>query len=161
MYLPCPHPWLKGQPQVAMSIPLRCCAHRTREILEMGEGNPFCALRSSLGEPERGGGSNSLQRFSTLWPLLHNLFPIGGPGAARPCLTLPSLFYLSHLVCVLAAHLCLTLCDPIDYSPLDSSVHGILQARILEGVTTPFSTGFSRPRDRTQVSRIAGGFFTV
>ena len=39
-------------------------------------------------------------------------------------------------------------------------VHGILQARILEWVAFPFSRGFSQPRDRTQVSRIAGGFFT-
>ena len=40
-------------------------------------------------------------------------------------------------------------------------VHGILQARILEWVAVPFSRGSSQPRDRTQVSRIAGGFFTT
>ena len=39
-------------------------------------------------------------------------------------------------------------------------VHGILQARILEWVVFPFPRGSSQPRDRTQVSRIAGGFFT-
>ena len=39
-------------------------------------------------------------------------------------------------------------------------VHGILQARILEWVAFPFSRGSSQPRDQTQVSRIAGGFFT-
>ena len=50
---------------------------------------------------------------------------------------------------------CLTFCDP-----LDCTVHGILQARILEWVTSPFSRGSSQPRDRTQVSCIAGGFFT-
>ena len=54
-----------------------------------------------------------------------------------------------------------TLCDPIDYSPLGSSAHGILQARILEWVAMPSSRGFSQPRDWTQVSHIAGGFFTV
>ena len=48
-----------------------------------------------------------------------------------------------------------TICDPMDYT-----VHGILQARILERVAFPFSRGSSQPRDRTQVSRIAGGFFT-
>ena len=53
------------------------------------------------------------------------------------------------------AQLCLTLCDPIDYT-----VHGILQARILEWVAVPFSRGYSQPRDRSQVSHIAGGFFT-
>ena len=50
----------------------------------------------------------------------------------------------------------LTLCDPVDCSPPGSSVHGILQARILEWVAVSFSKGSSRPRDRTQVSRIAG-----
>ena len=39
-------------------------------------------------------------------------------------------------------------------------VHGILQARILEWVAIPFSRGSSQPRNRTQVSHIAGGFFT-
>ena len=48
-----------------------------------------------------------------------------------------------------------TLGDPMDYT-----VHGILQARILEWVTIPISKGSSQPRDRTQVSCIAGRFFT-
>ena len=47
------------------------------------------------------------------------------------------------------------LCDPMDYT-----VHGILQTRILEWVAFPFSRESSHPRDWTQVSRIAGGFFT-
>ena len=47
------------------------------------------------------------------------------------------------------------LCDPMDYT-----VHGILQARILELVAFPFSRWSSQPRDGTQVSCIAGGFFT-
>ena len=50
-------------------------------------------------------------------------------------------------------------CDPMDCSPPDSSVHGILQARTLEWVAISFSRGSSQPRDQTQVSRIAGGFF--
>ena len=50
---------------------------------------------------------------------------------------------------------CLTLYDPMDYT-----VHGILQARILGWVAFPFSKGCSQPRDQTQVSRIAGRFFT-
>ena len=53
------------------------------------------------------------------------------------------------------------LCDPVDCSPPGSSVHGILQARRLEWVATPFSRGSSQPRDRTQVSCTAGGFFTT
>ena len=48
-----------------------------------------------------------------------------------------------------------TLCDPMDYT-----VHGILQARILEWVAFLFSRGSSQSRDQTQVSHIEGGFFT-
>ena len=61
--------------------------------------------------------------------------------------------YLSMKVKV--AQPCLTLCDHMDYT-----VRAILQARILEWVAFPFSRGSSRPRDWTQVSHIAGGFFT-
>ena len=46
----------------------------------------------------------------------------------------------------------LTLCDSMDYSPPGSSVHRILQARILEQVAIPFSRASSRSRDQTQVS---------
>ena len=51
---------------------------------------------------------------------------------------------------------CLTLCDPMNCSLPGSSVHGILQARILEWVTMPSSRGSSQPRGQTWVSRIAG-----
>ena len=65
-------------------------------------------------------------------------------------------------MCVcLVTQLCPTLCHPMDYSPPDSSVGGILQARVLEWVVIPFSRGSSQPRDQTQVSHIAGRFFTV
>ena len=47
---------------------------------------------------------------------------------------------------------CLTLCDPVDNSPPSSSVHGILQARILEWVVTLFSRGSSPSRDLTCIS---------
>ena len=49
---------------------------------------------------------------------------------------------------------CLTHCDPKDYT-----VHGILQARVLEWVAVPFSRGSSQPRDRVLISHFAGGFF--
>ena len=55
---------------------------------------------------------------------------------------------------VKVAQWCLTLCNPMDYT-----VHGILQARILEWVAFPFSRRSSHTRDRTQVSHIAGRFF--
>ena len=63
--------------------------------------------------------------------------------------------------CCLATKLFLTLCDPVDSSPLGCSVHGISQARILEWVAISFSRGSSWPRDKTHVSWLAGGFFTT
>ena len=56
-------------------------------------------------------------------------------------------------VCVLClvTQSCMTFCDPIDYSPPGSSVHGILQATIPEWVAMPSSRGSSQPRDRTSV----------
>ena len=56
---------------------------------------------------------------------------------------------------------CPTLCDPVDCSQPGSSAHGILQARILEWIAIFFSRGSSRPRYRTQVSRIAGRRFNL
>ena len=70
------------------------------------------------------------------------------------------------LLCVCAKSLqsCPPLCDPVDCSPPGSSVHGILQARILEWLAMPSSRGFSSPRDWTRVSWgscLAGGFLTA
>ena len=59
------------------------------------------------------------------------------------------------LCCAQSLQLCPTLCDPMDHSLLGSSVHGILQARILEWVAMPSSRGSSPPRDRTQVSYVS------
>ena len=59
------------------------------------------------------------------------------------------------------AQSCLTLCDPMDCSLPDSSVHGVFQARIMEWVAISFSRRSSQPRDWTQVSRIVGRLFTV
>ena len=64
-------------------------------------------------------------------------------------------------MCAKSFQLCLTLCDPMDCSLSGSSVHGILQATILEWITIPFYRGSSWPRDWTQVFCIAGRFFTV
>ena len=61
----------------------------------------------------------------------------------------------AHAHMHLLAQLCLTLCDPLDCSPPGSSVHGILQARILEWVATSSSRGSSQPRDQTHVSCVA------
>ena len=62
--------------------------------------------------------------------------------------------YITRMRKVQVTQLCPTIYDPMDYT-----VHGILQARILEWVAFPFSRGSSQPRDRNQVSIIAGRFF--
>ena len=63
----------------------------------------------------------------------------------------PTLVSLLSIMKVKVAQLSLSLCDPMDYT-----VHGTLQAGILECVTFPFSRGSSQPRDRAQVSCIVG-----
>ena len=62
-----------------------------------------------------------------------------------------------HSICVCAKffQLCLTLCDSMDFSPLGFSVHGILQAKILEWVTMPFPRGSSQARDETHISYVS------
>ena len=52
-------------------------------------------------------------------------------------------------------------CDPVNCNPPGSSVHGISQARILEWIAISFSRGSFKPRDGTQVSCLAGKFFTT
>ena len=66
-----------------------------------------------------------------------------------------SFLSINHCASVKVAQSCLTLCNSMDYT-----VHGILLARILQWVAIPFSGGSSQPRDLTQVSRMAGRFFT-
>ena len=56
---------------------------------------------------------------------------------------------------------CLPLCDPMDCNPPGSSIHGIVQARILEWLAISFSRGSSQPRNQTQVSHTGSGFFTI
>ena len=91
---------------------------------------------------------------------INRLLLARGCGESRTGVTVNS------CMCVCACpHLvtqsCLTLCDTMDCSLPGSSVHGILQARALECVARPFSRGSSKPRDQTQVSCIAGGFFNI
>ena len=59
------------------------------------------------------------------------------------------------------AQSCPTFCNPVDCSLPGSSIHGILQARILQWVAISFSRRSSQARDRTWVSRIAGKRFTI
>ena len=69
------------------------------------------------------------------------------------------IFVIHHKVLVTQS--CLILCDPMDCSTPGSSVHGILQARILEWSDISFSKGSSQPREWTWFSCIAGRFFTI
>ena len=62
---------------------------------------------------------------------------------------------------LLVAQSCPMLCNPIDCTPPGFSVHGILQARIMEWSAIPFARGSSQPRDRTQVSCTVGRFLTI
>ena len=64
-------------------------------------------------------------------------------------------FWLSARVCAKSFQSCLTLCNPRGCSPPGSSVHGILQARILEWVAMPSSMGSSQPRDWTCISYVS------
>ena len=68
---------------------------------------------------------------------------------------------LYYYFCGLVTKSCPTLCDPLDYSPPGSSVHGIVQARVLEWVAISSSRGSSRIGDLTCVSCLAGVFFTT
>ena len=94
-------------------------------------------------------------------------------GSKPPHLTYMTSYKAVMMICYLRTGWCvhyklfqsrLTLCDPMDYTPPGSSVHGILQARTPEWVATPCSRGSSWPKDRTCISCnscIAGGFFTA
>ena len=67
----------------------------------------------------------------------------------------------SYAVCVWVTQSCPTLCNPISCSLPGSSVHGILQEKILEWIAIPSSRVFSWSRDKAQVSYTTGIFFTV
>ena len=65
------------------------------------------------------------------------------------------------LITCMCAQSCLTLCNPMDCGPPGSSIHGILQARILEWGAISSSRGSSWPRNRTVSPALAGGFFAT
>ena len=102
--------------------------------------------------------------MSLLFNMLSRLAIIFLPRSKRlliSWLQSPSAVILEPKIIKLVTQLSPTLCDPMDCSPPVSSVHRILQARVLEWVAVPLSKGSSRPRDRLRVSCIAGRFFTV
>ena len=76
----------------------------------------------------------------------------------------PAWIWLLQPIWWVCAESCLTLCNPLDFSPSSSSVHWISQARILEWVAISSSRGSSQPRDCnciSYISTLAGGFFTT
>ena len=75
--------------------------------------------------------------------------------------TCPVAKQMKESVCAKSLQSCLILCDPMDCNPPGSSVHEIVQARILEWVAVPISRGSSWSRDQTWVSCFAGRFFTI
>ena len=85
-----------------------------------------------------------------------SLAVILGPQLIRAVLSQEELSAscLLSFLCVLSLQSCPALCDPTDRSPPGNSVHGIVEARLLEWVAMPFSRGSSQPRYRTQVSCI-------
>ena len=88
--------------------------------------------------------------FPGLWDLVLAFFDI-----------FVSQLFSTTYVCAKSLQSRLTLCHPMDYSLPGSSVHSVLQARILEWVAMLFSRASSWPRDRTCVSCLAGRLFTT
>ena len=130
-----------------------------------GEGNGHPLQYSCLGNPmDRGACWATVHGISQARILEWLPFPSPGdlpnPGIKPGSPTLQADALLSE-VRVKVTQSCLTLCDLMNYSPPVSSVHGILQAGILEWVAISFSRGSSRPRDRTWVSRIPGRCFNL
>ena len=80
-----------------------------------------------------------------------------------PCCMLKWFLPFASYTSMVSRFSCVQLWDPMNCSPPGSSVHGILQARILEWVAIFFSRGFSWPKDQTHVlsPALAGGFFTT
>ena len=130
------------------------CSPWGREESDMTERLHFYFSLSCIGE-----GNGSPLQYSCLEnPMDGKAWWAAVYGVAQSRTRLKRLSSSSSMlyVCLLTPS-CLTLCDPIDWSPPGSSV-GILQARILGWVAMVFSKGYSWPRDWTWVSCTAGGF---
>ena len=122
---------------------------------------PAAALAWTM-PPGRGSGGDQaplfiflLQRVTFLCWLLHNFFRVLHDRLSHwdplPISSVCVCVCVYVCVCVLVAQLCLTLCDPVDYSPPGSSVQEISQARVLEWVAMPSSRGSSWSRDPTHI----------
>ena len=103
--------------------------------------NPLCTQSKGLRTRRANGVSSR--------PRQENINVPSQAGKVPPC----------SCMSAQSLQLCLTPCNPMNCSPPGSSVHGILQARILEWVAIPSSKRSSQPRDWTHVSCIACEFF--
>ena len=126
--------------------------------------SPLCSWILPLTPEPKHQGLSMLPMSKVLISLLDWLLCLFQEWREETQTIQPPIKYVTQLerkkVKVLVTQSCLTLCDTMDCSPPGSSVHGILQARILEWVAISFSRGSSQPRDWTQVSCIAGRRFT-
>ena len=105
------------------------------------------------GVASKTSGSNTFLASLVFWWL--PAFPDLWPCYSGLCLCNPSLSLLLRvhsLCCCLVAQSCPTLFNHVDCSPPGSSVHGILQAKVLEWIAVPFSRRSSQPTDQTRVS---------
>ena len=129
-------------------------SHNTQKIIIWSNMTTVVRLRSSgLKDLQWFEALLSRRVFTILLSYLVHLSHINFLSGSLPWYFLPD----ENLV----SQSCRTLCDPMNYCSLpSSSVHGILQGRILEWIAISFSRGSSQRRDGTQVSCIAGGFFT-
>ena len=133
--------------------------HRLPDILERGVKG---ALESITTSKTRGGDGSPVELFQILKDdavkVLHSICQ--QIWKTQQCTGLEKVSFHSNPKESEVTQSCPTLCNTVDCSLPSSSVHGILQARILEWVVFPFSRGSSQPRDQTQASCIAGRFFT-
>ena len=127
-----------------------------------GEGNGNQPQHSCLENPVNRGAwwatVHGVAKSRTRLSDQHFTFslPVGHLGSPKyVILVFKNICNTSAYIVCLVTQSCPTLCNPIDCSPPGSSIHGILQARILEWVVVPFSRGSSRPRDQTWAFCIA------
>ena len=124
-----------------------------------GDGSGKCWCPDAHADASRFSpvwGTTRNEDGSSLWRALSTYRGLWmAVGQWRKLLIEVGVSWTRYAMKVKVAQSCLTLCDPTD-----CIVYGILQARILESVAFPFSKESSQPRDGTQVSLTAGGFFT-
>ena len=148
---------------VAVRGLLTVVASLLQSLGSRGQGLRSCSSRASLPHsmwdlPTRGIKLVSLHCKADSKPLDHH----GNPATEIFCKNTQHSANQSSSCCYcLDVQSCPALHDPMDYSPPGSSVHGILQARILEWVAISFPRGSSQPRDQTRVSCIGARFFTT